>query len=395
MASSFTSTTRSLARETSTVAIIAWAACAVLLCVWLGWFFLSRVTVYEVSRSARLEVQQSAHPVASVMAGKLVSTSMVLGQEVREGDVLVQLDASAEQARLAEEDARLTALAPRIESLQREITALEQARQQDQLALAAAVQAAGFRAQEATAALDFARDSERRLKEDSALGGSSQAEAARAAAEARKLAANRDAMAADTRRLEAEARNRAQTQQAQIENLQRTALTLRGEQATSRTAMLRLRQEMERMLIRAPVSGTLADVPPLRAGGFVAQGQKLGTVVPRGAMVIVAEFTPAAVLGRIRPGQTGHLRLDGFPWAEFGTIEARVTRVASEIRDQLVRVEFTPEPAAGNRIPLQHGLPGSLEVAIEQASPAVLLLRAAGQWSSGLRAPAATANAAP
>ena len=63
------------------------------------------------------------------------------------------------------------------------------------------------------------------------------------------------------------------------------------------------------------------------------------------------------------------MRLDGFPWAQFGSVEARVTRVASEIRDNLVRVEF--EPLSGNArspVALQHGLPGSIEVTVEQTT---------------------------
>jgi membrane fusion protein (multidrug efflux system) len=75
------------------------------------------------------------------------------------------------------------------------------------------------------------------------------------------------------------------------------------------------------------------------------------------------------------------LRLDGFPWTEFGSIDVRVQRVASEIRDRVVRVELMPLPTPGTKILMQHGLPGTVEIRMEQASPAVLLLRAIGQIS--------------
>lgn len=73
------------------------------------------------------------------------------------------------------------------------------------------------------------------------------------------------------------------------------------------------------------------------------------------------------------------MRLEGFPWTQYGTIAAKVSRVASEIRDGQVRIEFNVEPPAGAQRWLQHGLPGSVEVSVEQVSPAVLVLRAAGQ----------------
>jgi len=60
-------------------------------------------------------------------------------------------------------------------------------------------------------------------------------------------------------------------------------------------------------------------------------------------------------------------------------VGATVSRVGTEIRDNLVRVELTPETQLSTGLTLQHGLPGSIEVSVDTAAPAVLLLRAAGQ----------------
>jgi membrane fusion protein (multidrug efflux system) len=73
------------------------------------------------------------------------------------------------------------------------------------------------------------------------------------------------------------------------------------------------------------------------------------------------------------------MRLDGFPWTQYGTIAATVTSVASEVRDGRVRVELTVHPNPASPIPFQHGLPGSVEVEVEHVSPATLLLRVAGK----------------
>ena len=92
----------------------------------------------------------------------------------------------------------------------------------------------------------------------------------------------------------------------------------------------------------------------------------------------MAEFTPSAALGRLRPGQSGTLRLQGFPWAQYGTISAKVTHVADEVRDGKIRVELALDPHSHSPIPFQHGLPGSVEVEVERVSPAALILRTAG-----------------
>jgi adhesin transport system membrane fusion protein len=388
MPTRFVRTTRSLAHDGGERALFAWLVAGVLLAAWGTWFVFGRVTLYEVSRQARLEVQQSAHPVAALVPSRVAANALVLGQEVRAGDLLIELDATPERLRLAEEEVRLRATAPRIASLHKEIAVLEQAGGRERAAAAAAADAALFRSREAAAAVEFARDNERRLREESAVGGVAQIEAVRARSEALKLAAIHDALASDARRIDTEAQARTLQQAAQVEGLRRAVLALDGEAAAAQAGIARLRQEIDRHVVRAPVSGTVADVAALRTGAYVAPGQKLATVVPHGGMVIVADFAPAAVLGRIRVGQPARLRLDGFPWAQYGSIEATVTRVAGEVRDGLVRVEFAPELSTARRFALQHGLPGSIEVGLERVSPAQLVLRAAGRFD----APAAPAH---
>ncbi len=93
---------------------------------------------------------------------------------------------------------------------------------------------------------------------------------------------------------------------------------------------------------------------------------------------IVASFEPAIALGRIYPGQPATMRLDGFPWAQYGTIQATVQRVATAIEHGRVQVELTINANPRSQVPLQQGLPGDVEIEVERISPALLLLRAAG-----------------
>jgi membrane fusion protein (multidrug efflux system) len=83
-------------------------------------------------------------------------------------------------------------------------------------------------------------------------------------------------------------------------------------------------------------------------------------------------------MGRVHPGQHATMRLDGFPWAQYGSISATVSRVGTEIRDGAVQVQFAPTSTGNPTAIMQHGVPGVIEVAIERAAPALLVLRAAG-----------------
>jgi membrane fusion protein (multidrug efflux system) len=354
-----------------------------MLAAWLCWFLLSEVTVYETSTRARLEVRQAPHAVAAPVAGKVVSAPLAIGQQVRAGAVLVELDAGSERLRLQEERSRLAAIGPRIASLKKEIAALGIALANDRGAAEAAVEAARYRSGEARAVLEFAEENARRLRQESDAGSMPQMDALRARSEAARLAASGNALASDARRIELEAALRAEQGQAQIESLNRSVAMLAAERAAGELSAQRLQADVERRLVRSPVTGRIGDFPAaLRPGSYANAGDKLAIVVPAGDLVILADFPPAAVLGRVRPGQRARLRLTGFPWTQYGSIDATVSRVATEVRDNLIRVELAPGGAGASRLLMQHGLPGSVEVIVERLAPALMMLRASGQLLS-------------
>ena len=443
MATPFARTTRALAADSARWAWLAWGLALLGLAAWLAWFALGRVTVVEVSRRARLEAQATPHPLVADRAGRLATLRLTIGRAVQTGEVLATLDASRLQAQRQEEATRLAAVTPRLAAVRAEIGTLTQAISADQRATAAAVQAAQARVREAGAAADFAQDNAQRLSAERGSGAVAEIDALRATADARRQRYAGDALTADARRLTLDADTRAHQLQAQIDALKRQAATLDGDAAGSRAAIARLDAEIDRHQLRAPVAGTLAEVTPLAVGGWLAEGQRLATIVPAGGLVIVADFNPATALGRLQPGQLASLRLDGFPWAQYGAVQARVLRVSGEARDQLLRAELEPLPpggATGGAVgvtaghasastsgmaaitvgnaantatnnatnsapaaaqtrtgpPLRHGLSGQVEVSVEDASPAVLLLRAAGQLAAVTPpAPAGTLPAPP
>ncbi len=72
--------------------------------------------------------------------------------------------------------------------------------------------------------------------------------------------------------------------------------------ATTQATIARLKVDIEKHLVRAPISGRIGDVVPLHAGAYVAEGQRLATIVPNGDLIIVADFSPSLTLGRVQRG---------------------------------------------------------------------------------------------
>jgi multidrug resistance efflux pump len=155
-----------------------------LLGAWGAWFLGAQVALYAVSETARLEMSQTAHPVEAPVAGHVVAAHLVLGQEVQGGDVLVELDATAQQLRREEEQARLSALAPQLEALRTAIASEEQALRDAQHAARVAINEARARHREAEVAARTAEEEAELFARLQARNLSSQLDLLRANAEA-------------------------------------------------------------------------------------------------------------------------------------------------------------------------------------------------------------------
>ncbi|WP_437599876.1 HlyD family efflux transporter periplasmic adaptor subunit [Sorangium sp. So ce590] len=355
------------------------AAGAVLAAVWAGWFLRSRVSVYAVTESARIEVERAAHPVQASASGRVVSLNLALDRWVEVGDPLVELDAEALRLDLAEKRARLAGIPAQLAALEKQIAAKQAALQEHRRATAAHTAEARARQREADAVAGFTEAEAKRatlLREDGLVSdvdlarSRSEGLARRAAADAQRLAVGR--LAAEQLMAERDI-------EADVAELERTAEELRTQKGSLEASIAAATHQIELRTLRAPIAGQLGEAAPLQVGAVLEEGARVAVVVPRRELRVVADFPPATVVGRVRPGQPGWMRLDGFPWVQYGTLPLTVTGVGSELRDGKVRVELriAGTPPAG--VPLQHGLPGMVEVEIERIKPLDLVVRAAGR----------------
>jgi multidrug resistance efflux pump len=383
MASTFFRSVRSLEADNSQRSYLGLALAASLLTAWILWFFLAHVSVYAVTDKADLEVDRAAHPVESIVIGRVVAIHMVLDQEVKAGDVLVELDSGTQQFQLTEEKTQRAGANPQIRSREEQIASEEQALVQDEQASKDALEEARAHYSEAEAAAQFAKAEAERVRKMYSAGVIAELDLNRSVADSQQRRAAADSLHYAVVRLEGEQRARSNERMAHIEQLTGELDKLRGDNATAGVTIQRLEEEVGRRSIRAPIDGRLGEVAPLRVGAVVHEGEKLAAVIPTGKLRAVANFDPPVALGRVRPGQHARLRLEGYPWAEYGSVGTIVTNVASEIRDGSIRVEMALDSRSDSRIPLQHGLPGSVEVEIEILSPANLVLRKAGSWLAG------------
>ncbi len=81
--------------------------------------------------------------------------------------------------------------------------------------------------------------------------------------------------------------------------------------------------------VTSPVSGTVFDVQ-VRQGSVVKQGEAMMKVVPEDYLIVKA-FIPNQDIGFIYKGLPADVRIDAFPYAEFGDIKGSVEWVGSDV----------------------------------------------------------------
>jgi len=391
MSTAFFRTTHTLSTDGCRFSLWGVLSLVGLLGAWGTWAILASLPVYAVTEVARLEVDRAVHPVQAPVAGRIVVTHLHLGQEVQARDVLVELETAVQQLQLDEERTREDAVTRQLVSLREEIAIAQRAFSEAGHAARVALDEARAKFREASAIARFAGDEVMRSKRLHARDFIAEVDVLRAQAEAQQRQAAADSLQLAISRLHWEQQKQEHDREAEIVRLTREIARLEDQRRTTEATIARLTHEMVRRQILAPVSGRLGEVTTLSVGTFVQEGERIAAVVPASSLKVVAEFPPAVVLGRIRPGQSARLRLDSFPWAQYGTIAATVVSVASEAINGRVRVELAPSPVQAAPIPLQHGLPGMIEVEVERVAPATLVLRAAGQL---LVTPGAVQNSA-
>jgi hemolysin D len=107
-------------------------------------------------------------------------------------------------------------------------------------------------------------------------------------------------------------------------------IQLRGLQSEIEQSRARIdvqQRQMNLATIRMPVSGTIAELKLHNIGELVAAGTAIATVVPDGVPLIVEANLDNKDIGFVHPGTEARVKVDAFPYQQFGTARARVTRV--------------------------------------------------------------------
>ncbi len=135
--------------------------------------------------------------------------------------------------------------------------------------------------------------------------------------------------------------------------------------------------------IHAPVDGTVTAIKITTDGQVVARGEGLMTIVPSHAGYLVEAHVANRDFGFIQLNQTAKIKLDAFPYQDYGIIHGKVVEIESQPQQDKdigsyfnVRIEPSRDwvVARGRNISLTNGMTAQTEIVIRNKTVLELVL---------------------
>jgi HlyD family secretion protein len=172
----------------------------------------------------------------------------------------------------------------------------------------------------------------------------------------------------------AEARIEAAKMEKQLRDLDHErAETLRKAREQVRSTLLKLRGEIDvweaDYVLRAPADGTLAFYDFWTDQQYVTAGRQVFLVLPETSKLVGRTTVTPGGAGKIKPGQRVLIRLDDYPYREFGLVQGSVQSISQVARDgaNLVLVDL-PYPLAtsfGRPLQFKQEMTGEAQIVTE------------------------------
>jgi multidrug resistance efflux pump len=353
------------------------AVVLVLLAGWIVWALVGRVSIVEVSKRARFESQHAVRQIAIPVNGRIVGINIALGQQVRRGDILVQLDSSDATIRRGKSLADIDHLRRRIEAFDAQIAATRDLAAAQANAAAAKLRQARESRIEAAHLAEIESAKADRLGRLGQQGLVPQSDASEARSRADAERAKGRGLAAAEDEVTREQAETVATADAKVRSLDSDRIDLQSQLAADQSAVQQADIDIERLRVRAPADGRIGSSAELRPGAWVLEGAVVASIVPVEPMEVAAWFG-LDDMPLLRTGQNAWIWLDALGRGGRRRFAAKVTGIerdpsGTDFRVTLRLAALPPASAA-----IDQGFPATVTVEVQRLSPFDVLLRAAG-----------------
>ena len=354
----------------------------VLVVVLIAWSILGKIDII-VNATGKIVPSSRTKTIASVDVASVVKLHVVEGQQVKAGDLLIELDTSASDAE-HDKAAGDRSLALLEVARSKALIAAIDTNSLPRLSAMAGIPADKWEAEQRHLEGQY-RDFSAKLKRidgDIARYAQELPLATQRAHDYKELLNNHDVshhawLEKEQARLDlegqlADARNQRAALIAETKRTAHDAIT-EGTKLASSSHQDAIRSAAHSRLLKlvAPVDGTVQQLTVHTIGGVVPAAQPLMQIVPKEKAVEVEAFMENKDVGFVQEGQAAAVKIDAFEYTKYGTIPGKVTNVSRDaIQDEkkglLYSTKITLAQSTilvnGRNMPLSAGMSVNVEI---------------------------------
>jgi hemolysin D len=371
----------------------------------LPWAVFSKVDVVS-SAEGRLEPKGKTIRLDAAAAGTIARITAKEGQQVKAGQSLMELESTVIRNDLQQAEAKLEGQTNRLSQLQlmtQQVQLSGRAQQQQSLAQAAEQAAQMTQTGEtysanlqaiASAQELLLKDQSRierfrTLAQQGILSGSQVEDAERTMIENKQRLQQTQAALQQTQTEVQKQRSTYQrvlhegelaliSGEKQAKELQAQISDIQAEMLQTQNQIKSLRYQWQQRVISAPVSGTIFQLPIQNPGAVVQPGTLIAQIAPQGARIVLRSQIDSQDMGFLRVGLPVKVKLDAYPFQEYGIVPGRLTWISPDSKmvqvgqsqQEIFELEIElaqPYIEAGNqRILLTPGQTATAEVVVRQ-----------------------------
>ena len=215
---------------------------------------------------------------------------------------------------------------------------------------------------------EYLFNAEQALSERMTARTQAQGELDRLIAETQKLQAEHNQRQAEVARTQSESQQR-------MHELEVKEAQLIGDITETEKQLDAARVKLDRLTLYAPVDGVVSSLNISNIGEVAQQGETLAEIAPEEAPLVLLAALPDREAGFIEVGMAAQVKLDAFPYQDFGIFKGTVNSISpdTETHEQMgavYQVEISLEPTHksnnGRNIELKAGQTGQAEIVIRQ-----------------------------
>ncbi len=166
--------------------------------------------------------------------------------------------------------------------------------------------------------------------------------------------------------------------QEQLKNTETEIATLTTEVAQSVSQIASTQYELNQHVLKAPVRGTVFDLPIQKSGEVLQPGDTVAEIAPEDSPLVVTAQMATGESGSLVTGMSVKLKFDAYPFQDYGVVPGKLTAISptskiteteqGEVANYNLEIELERDclPKGDQCIPLRPGDTVTAEVIVRQ-----------------------------